>query len=1022
MNRRLALPLVGVLLAALLPLVGGGSASALQSSQPVTVSARPTAATPHVLDGEVYAVAVVGDVVVMGGRFTQARNPAEGSPAVPRTNLLAFDRRTGDLIDGFAPVVDDVVRALAPAADGTSVYVGGQFGSIDGVGRFKLARLDVRTGAPVKGFNPRLIDAAVMDVDLSGDRLVVSGKFTKVGQDARQFVAELDAATGAVRPGINSTFSGAVWAGTPFVYKLDITPDGRRAVAIGNFRTVDSQSRVQVAVLDLTTSPATVTGWSTNRFNIKCGSSGSTQYDVRDVDIAPDGSYFVIGATGGHTASGALCDGVSRWELGPTGPNQEPTWFDLTGGDSVYSVAATSTAVYVGGHFRWFNNPVYVQSYKGPGAVDREGLAALDPVNGVPLAWNPGRDRGQAVWDLVATEDGLYVASDTDRIARYLYRGRIAFFPVAGGTAVPQPRAPGLPVDVQLVSPATSPDRLVRRPGFDGAAVGPLQPLDVAGTGWSSTRAAFVADQWLWALQNDGTLVRRPVQGAGYGPAEPVELNALTSFSTDMKTMTSAFYDEGRLYYTLSGSNALFMRYFTVESTVVGATRFQVATGTSGTGGIDYRMVKGAFLAGGKLYWVNGGTGVLSSMGWSNRAPVNQSSVAVSGPGTTGVDWRAQTAFARPAAPVPTVSTSAQCTGTRCDLLAQVAVPAGAQVSAVTWALGDGTTATGTSVRKDYAPGTWTATATVTTTDAATATSSVTVNVSNAAPVARASVSCAGLSCTFDASASSDPDGSVATTSWDFGDGATSTGTTATHAYANGGDRTVTVTVTDTRGTSSTSQVTARPAASPIAYVGTSSAPATATVASWSVGVPADVQPGDTLLLMWSANGAAVPEGPAGWTSHGSAATTASATAVWSTTAGASSAGSTVTVTSPSLLRADLVVAAYRGARVLPGGAVLTAETTSTDQHRTPEVSVPTAGSWVVSYWADKSSATSTWAPPQGQTARHLYAGAGAGHVSELLTDSAGPVPTGTAGGLVAVANSAQRNASMATVVLAPIG
>ncbi|WP_336921903.1 PKD domain-containing protein [Aquipuribacter sp. SD81] len=980
------------------------------------MAGTPSNQTPHVLDGEVYAVAVVGDVVVLGGRFTQARNFAEGSPVVARHNLLSFDRRTGELIPSFAPVLDDVVRTLAPAADGTSVYVGGQFGTIDGANRFKLARLDVRTGAPVRGFNPRIIDAAVMDVARNGNRLVVAGKFSRVGQDARQYLAMLDAETGAVMPDLDLPVSGAVWNGTPFVYKVDITPDGSRLVMIGNFRSVGGQTRVQVAQVDLTTSPATLTSWATNRFNIKCGSSSNTQFDVRDVDISPDGRYFVIGATGGHTASGALCDAVSRWEVDRSGSNQEPTWFNLTGGDSVYSVAATDAAVYAGGHMRWFNNPVYVQSYKGPGAVDREGIAALDPVNGVPLAWNPGRDRGQAVWDLVATPDGLYVASDTDRIARYLYRGRIAFFPTAGGAPVPQPRAPGLPVDVHLVSPSGSTDRLVRRSGFTGTTVQSAQQVAEAGTGWAGVRAAFVADGRLYSFMSNGVLTRRTVSAASYGAPETVELNGLTAFATDMQSATSAFYDEGRMYYTLSGSNALYMRYLSVESGIVGATRFQVVGGLSG---LDWRNVRGAFLAGGSLYWAHGSTGALSRVTWGDRAPVNGTNTVVSSPASTGVDWRAQTLFARAAAPSPAVTAASECVGTRCSLHAEIAPVAGVEVATVTWTLGDGATATGTDVEHVYAPGSWTATVSVRSTDGMTASSTVAVAVSNAAPTAEATVSCAGMECTFDGSASGDPDGTVQAWTWDLGDGTSVTGATVTRTYATPGPRTVRLTVTDDRGATSVKDVVAEPARSGVAMVAVSSSPSTTTTRSWTVALPAGTQPGDTLLLFWSGNAAAGASAPAGWTAQGAATTAGSGTAVWSTVVQAG-ADSTVTVTSPTLMRADLVVAAYRGAAVVPGGAVVASETETVAGHVTPQVPVTVPGSWLVSYWADKSASTTSWAAPTGLVQRHQWAGSGSGHVSELLADSGGPVPVGTAGGLTAVADSAQRNATMASVVLAP--
>jgi hypothetical protein len=56
---------------------------------------------------------------------------------------------------------------------------------------------------------------------------------------------------------------------------------------------------------------------------------------------------------------------------------------------------------------------------------------------GLPLSWNPGRDRGVGAFALVAAAQGLWIGSDTDRIGRHEYHGRIAFMPLAGGTTVP---------------------------------------------------------------------------------------------------------------------------------------------------------------------------------------------------------------------------------------------------------------------------------------------------------------------------------------------------------------------------------------------------------------------------------------------------------------------------------------------------------------------------------------------------------------------------------------------------------
>ena len=1008
--------LSGLVLSALVTatlVVTSGPASAVQTPQVLAVNPDPANFTPHVLDGEVYAVAEVGNTIVLGGVFTRARNAPDGSPELARTNILSFNKITGAIHESFAPVPDGVVRTLAPAGDGTSVYVGGQFNAINGTPAYKVARLDVITGARIAGFNPGLINAIVYDVKLNGDRLFIGGAFTSIKGNVRTYLAELHPDTGALRPKVNLSFTGVMWGGGTQVFKLDVTPDGRRMVVIGNFRTVGTTTTSQVALIDLTANPAVATTWSSPAFDIKCGSGGSTKFDVRDVDFSPDGSYFAIGATGGHTYAGAVCDGVSRWETNRSGPGQQPTWLDLTGGDSVYSVAVTGTAIYVGGHFRWLNNPVYVQSYKGPGAVDREGIAAVDPVSGLPLRWNPGRDRGQAVWDMVATADGLWIGNDTERIGRYEYHARNAFFPLAGGTPVPQPAAYQLPVDVHLISPLTSNDRLVRRRGFDGSSAGAAEVLTPAGTGWSAVRGAFLAEGSLYTVRTDKTMTKAPVNGASYGTPTNVDLFGLSAFANELPNVTSMFYAEGRLYYTLATKNELYMRFFAVESDVVGATRYTV---TGGQSGLDWRLVKGAFLVDGALYWAHSVTGVLNRTTWANRAPVSGTSTVAN-----GGDWKSAGMFVAAATTTPTADIVPTCVGTRCTFDAVVTGLGDSQVTSYAWTFGDGGTAnTGPRVGHEYAPGSYTVGLTITTDQGVSAGATEPLTLTNAAPVAVLDVVCAGLDCTFDGTGSTDTDGTVTSYAWDFGDGGTATGATATHSYGTSGSHPVTLTVLDNRGASGIAAGEAVTAASAITNVATAANTQQQTVTTRSVVVPAGVQAGDTMLLFWSSNVAAAPTAPAGWTAHGVASTSASTTGVWSRLATAADAGSTVSVTTSNFVKSDLVVTAYRGAAV--AGQVLAAETQSTANHKAPDTTVTDAGSWVVSYWADKSGTTAAWTAPRGTTTRHTYAGTGAGHVSELLTDSGGPVPVGAWTGLTATASSAALHATMATVVLRATG
>ena len=81
----------GVLLGA--TLLAGAPAAAIDSSGGQLASEVPAAGTPQVLDGQVDSVVQVGDTMVLGGTFTQARNDSDNN-ILNRQSLLAFDAGT----------------------------------------------------------------------------------------------------------------------------------------------------------------------------------------------------------------------------------------------------------------------------------------------------------------------------------------------------------------------------------------------------------------------------------------------------------------------------------------------------------------------------------------------------------------------------------------------------------------------------------------------------------------------------------------------------------------------------------------------------------------------------------------------------------------------------------------------------------------------------------------------------------------------------------------------------------------
>ena len=191
---------------------------------------------------------------------------------------------------------------------------------------------------------------------------------------------------------------------------------------------------------------------------------------------------------------------------------------------------------------------------------------------------------------------------------------------------------------------------------------------------------------------------------------------------------------------------------------------------------------------------------------------------------------------------------------------------------------------------------------------------------------------------------------------------------------------------------------------------------------SASVTVPATVQAGDGLVLFVSINGTGSVSTPTGWAARGSQVSSTMRTVLLTKVAAASDAGSRVTVNLSQQLKADLVVAAYSGTDpVDPIHAFTSAgETTSRAGHTTPVTTATAAGTLAVSYWSDKSAATTSWAAPAGQAVRHTSFGSGGGRVSALLTDPATPGTVGSHGGLTATANSTSDKATMWTVLLAP--
>jgi myo-inositol-hexaphosphate 3-phosphohydrolase len=289
----------------------------------------------------------------------------------------------------------------------------------------------------------------------------------------------------------------------------------------------------------------------------------------------------------------------------------------------------------------------------------------------------------------------------------------------------------------------------------------------------------------------------------------------------------------------------------------------------------------------------------------------------------------------------------------------------------------------------------------------------------NAPPLASFTSTCAGLQCSFDASGSADPDGSVTGYAWDFGDSSGDTGVAPTHTYATPGPRTVTLTVTDNEGATASTTRQLSPGVVAVSFVDATSVNGNAT--RYNLAVPPAVQAGDALLLFFAGNTSAPTiTGPSGWTLLQQSDANGEIGRLWGRVAGAADAGSIVTVSGSSIIKAGVTLAAYRGTAAAPFAATAAAtDTTSKSTHTTPTVTNTQDGAWLLSYWADKSSAATAWTLPAGVVARSTSTGSGSGYITTALADSFQGLPVGVIGGLAATTGVASGKAVMFSVLLA---
>jgi hypothetical protein len=378
-NRRFAQSLVVAALLALTMVVTAAPAQALVPATPDTSWGT---------NGTVWTVAHIGEVVYVGGRFTEVREklPGTGGAVIPAKNLAAFDAVTGEPLDWTPRATGNSsygeVYTIVPSADGSRLYVGGAFTSINGVSRKRIAALDPDTGQVLSDFvaGP---DWKVRAILPGLDRIYIGGDFKSVAGVPRGHLAALSPLTGALdpiwKPYTRETYlddgTKTEWAGR--VTSLQFSGDGRIFVA-GDFTAVNDIPRRSIAAV------SAVDGSVDTTFKpyVEDSRTHGGQH-IFDLTLGSGGLYAAMGGRRNYLA-----------EYNPKTGSARKIFCD---GDP-QGVALAGDTLYVAGHFDLFAGV----PHKRLAAVATSGFTTMHE-------WAPSTNSYYGVWGIDATADRLFI-------------------------------------------------------------------------------------------------------------------------------------------------------------------------------------------------------------------------------------------------------------------------------------------------------------------------------------------------------------------------------------------------------------------------------------------------------------------------------------------------------------------------------------------------------------------------------------------------------------------------------------